>query len=227
MSLLADAASTALRDAGPRSWIWAVVAGLVLGGALVVHAGVMIARSFPEEVRAAATGAVKRRPRLVAIVLLVAAWTIVYGLYSVAYPSGARIEGARATATRSAFSADGPPRPANGPSGGDGSGVSVGGVAPLTVDASAPLAVPVGGEGFDASPAGPAAAPTATPGAPPPGGGATPPPANCQAAAVVDTVRQVQAMAEALTGAKLGSDLAAVMAGVAGCPTSAAQRSGS
>lgn len=63
--------------------------GLTLGGVLLTHAGLQIVRAFPEDVRANASAAVKRRPRLVAVTAAVAVWTLVYALYSLAYPSGA------------------------------------------------------------------------------------------------------------------------------------------
>lgn len=85
--------ASALAEAGPRPWIWGVVAGLVLGGVLVAHAGLMIARAFPDDVRKNVMAAVKRRPRLVAVCAAVAAWTLVYALYSLAYPSGAALVG--------------------------------------------------------------------------------------------------------------------------------------
>jgi hypothetical protein len=85
--------ASTLDDAGPRPWIWAVLAGLVLGGVLVGHALLMIARALPEEVRAEAVAAVRRRPRLAAVTLGVAAWTLVFALYSLAYPGGAALLG--------------------------------------------------------------------------------------------------------------------------------------
>ena len=66
-----------------------MLAGLVLGGVLVAHAGFAIARAFPEEVRANAVAAIKRRPRLVAVSAGAAVWTLVYLLYSLAYPNSA------------------------------------------------------------------------------------------------------------------------------------------
>lgn len=92
-------ASQVLDEAGARGWIWGVVAGLVLGGVLVAHSGLQIARAFPEDVRANAAAAVKRRPRLAAVGAGVAVWTLVYMLYSLAFPSGAAILGAGPTRT--------------------------------------------------------------------------------------------------------------------------------
>ena len=53
-----------------------------------------IFRAFPDDVRTAAVAAVKRRPRMVAVTAGVAAWTLVYALYSLAYPNSAAVLGA-------------------------------------------------------------------------------------------------------------------------------------
>ena len=83
--------------------------GLTLGGVLLTHAGLQIARAFPPEVRASAVDAVKRRPRLAVVTLAVMVWTFVYALYSLAYPSGAAFFSApRDTATVESTSAEEP-----------------------------------------------------------------------------------------------------------------------
>jgi hypothetical protein len=91
--------ASALDEAGPRPWIWAVLAGLVLGGVLIAHAGSQIVRAFPDDVRANALAALKRRPRLVVVTAAIAGWTLIYALYSLAYPSGAALLGADAQQT--------------------------------------------------------------------------------------------------------------------------------
>ena len=78
-----------LDQAAPRSFIWWVVLGLVLGGILVLHSLRQIFRAFPADTQAAAIDAVKSRPRLVAICAVVVIWTLLYLLYSLAYPSSA------------------------------------------------------------------------------------------------------------------------------------------
>jgi hypothetical protein len=99
--------ASALDEAGPRGFVWAVLAGLVLGGILIAHAGLAIARAFPEDVRANAVAAVKRRPRLAVVAVAVTAWTLVYLLYSLAYPSSAAsVFGAGAPATPTAAVAE-------------------------------------------------------------------------------------------------------------------------
>jgi hypothetical protein len=82
-----------------------VLLGLTLGGVLIAHAGLQIARAFPPEVRASAVGAIKQRPRIAAVTAAVAAWTLVYALYSLAYPSGAAFLGAAPADTAESIAA--------------------------------------------------------------------------------------------------------------------------
>jgi hypothetical protein len=63
----------------------------VLGGALIAHAARGITHAFPDEVRTNAMAAVRRRPRVLAVAAAIATWTLVYALYSLAYPSGAAL----------------------------------------------------------------------------------------------------------------------------------------
>jgi hypothetical protein len=82
-----------------------VLLGLTLGGVLIAHAGLQIARAFPPEVRASAVDAIKKRPRIAAVTAAIAAWTLVYALYSLAYPSGAAFLGAAPANTTESIAA--------------------------------------------------------------------------------------------------------------------------
>jgi hypothetical protein len=197
-----------MSDVGARSFIWAVIAGLVLGGVLVGHAGVQIFRAFPADTRAAATGAVKARPRAVALAAAVALWTILYLLYSLAYPSAVASTGDAAAQVGASMLANDIESAA-----GDALSVSdvpFGQSTPTEVlDAAGPLdANTARGTNDDASPGSP--------------GGA--PPAPCSVAAQAQAVRDAQTQAEALTGRPLGADGGAVVEALAGCndPTAVA-----
>lgn len=86
--------------------------GLVLGGALLTHAGFQISKALPADVRTGAVDAVKRRPRLAVVTLAVFAWTLVYALYSLAYPSGAALIGASSARSDVELSVDTAEEPA-------------------------------------------------------------------------------------------------------------------
>ena len=185
--------------------------GLTLGGILLAHAGLQIARAFPPEVRANAVDAVKRRPRLAAVTAIVAAWTLVYALYSLAYPSGAALFGAQradAEVAASRESATDVPAP----------GVSVGDLLPPSLGGE--LAVGDFDTTTTTSPGGTAAAPIPDPPAVEPG----PAPVPCSVEAQAEAVRAAQVTVEGLTGRPLGADGAVLVEALAGCkdPTSAA-----
>lgn len=196
-----------MNDVGARPFIWAVIAGLVLGGVLVGHAGIQIFRAFPADTRAAATGAIKARPRAAVMAGAVALWTLLYLLYSLAYPAAVATPAEQAgsstlvdnvrTRRDGALSVSDVPFGQSTPTDG--------------LDAAGPLELGTPSSGGD------------TPDAPPGAGGGNPP-APCSVAAQAQAVRDAQTQAEALTGRPLGADGGAVVEALAGCndPTAVA-----
>ena len=201
-------------DGGARSWVWAVVAGLVLGSVLIVHAARQIGRSFPPEVRSAASDAVRRRPRMIVVTAVAAGWTIVYALYSLANPATSVLSGAAPAAPRPIASAPLSLPPAVGASSGvsdvisdiaDSGGFDVLGFeTPSTSD-----------EADTGSPSPESALPPTVP---------APPPVACSVEAQAEAVRGAQLLAEGLIGQPLGADGGAVVEALAGCkdPTNTA-----
>jgi hypothetical protein len=211
LSLLTFAGSLAAAEPGPRPWVWLAAAGLLVAAVLVYRAGNAIFRALPPEVQTDAGALVKRHARLAAAGGVVLLWTMVYALYSLGLPTvvtGARLAGDQARA------AGAPRAPATG--------AVDGGTADLTAGES-DVALGSGGGGLSAA--------GDLPGAPPPTPGSgpaapTPPPPSgpsCSAAALGDTVRQAQALAEMLTGRPVGADFGLLVEALAGCgdPTNA------
>jgi hypothetical protein len=190
-----------------------VLLGLTLGGVLLAHAGLQIARAFPPEVRASAVDAIKKRPRLAAVTAAVAAWTLVYALYSLAYPSGAALLGApRAEAQVAAAREDAVDAPAPGVSVSDLLPPSLGGeLAVADFDTTPTTSAPSGDTASDTGP-------------PPPAVEAGPEPVPCSVEAQAEALRAAQLTVEGLMGRPLGADGAVLVEALAGCkdPTSAA-----
>jgi hypothetical protein len=188
-----------------RSFVWWVIGGLAVGGILVVHAGLQIFRAFPETTRAAAVGAIRARPRVAAVGGALAAWMLLYALYSIGYPSTVATPTQAASRTRRP-----PPQSSARQLGGVGALPSLLGadVLPAPLDAADSLAAPT---------------PT-TPAAPAPGGAGGTAPVVCSVEDAANSVREAQAAAEALTGRPFGADMGAVIEAVAGCkdPTNTA-----
>ena len=187
-----------------------MVLGLTLGGILLAHAGLQIARAFPPEVRASAVGAIKKRPRLAAVTAAVAAWTLLYALYSLAFPSGAALFGASRAEAEVAASREVVTDPAPGVTVGDLLPPSLGGELAVT-DFETPTTTTGSQTATDDSP-------------PPPSTEPGTPPAPCSVEAQAEAVRAAQVTAEGLTGRPLGADGAVLIEALAGCkdPTSAA-----
>jgi hypothetical protein len=199
--------ASALGDAPMRAWIWAVVGGLVLGGLLLAHAGLAIGRAFPDDVRANAVGAIKKRPRLAFTSAGVATWTLLYALYSLAYPSGAALlaSDTRTPSTPQRLAAGPPFAPAPGVDFSDLLSPSLG-------------AISLGG-GTTTTPSGDNSTT-----APPPGDSPGNKPPECSTAAQAEMLREAQKTVEELTGRPLGADAGVFIEAAAGCkdPTSAA-----
>jgi hypothetical protein len=190
-----------------RSWIWAVVAGLVLSGALLLHAGWRAFSALPEPVRAATASTIRRHPRLLAVQLAIALWTVVFALYNLAYPNSFLARSvaqvtpvAQAPAAPPAVAASAPtpqvmPAPAVPK-------------AALPFGLSAPVAgtSSSGAEPPTTQPPRPTAAPTPRPS-----------PEPCQVQPVADVLRTLDGPAVTLTGRPLGSEAATVAEGAAGC----------
>ncbi|MEX0874126.1 MAG: hypothetical protein WD646_05340 [Actinomycetota bacterium] len=185
-----------------RWWVWVALAGVLFGAAFLALAWRKIAATFPEDVRAAARDAIRKRPRMVAIAGVVAAWTLVYALYSMSLPAGIVRAGEEI-----------PP---------DVSGAQLAQEEGDVGSASAPSGDAVTG----AAPTGTSFGPGEGEGGvigPPPGGGGEPQ-APCSVEAQADAIRQAQMAAEALTGRPLGTDASILIEAIGGCgdPASAA-----
>ena len=164
----------------------------MLGGVLVTHAGLAIARAFPDDVRANAVAAVKRRPRLVAVGAGAALWTLVYALYSLAYPNRAAIlqSGTTEVEAAAAFQSedqDAAPAPDNrellAPSLGGEAALPTEPTVTLTPEPTPdPVAAPAPSNNPEPTPP-PSSPPTTAPPPPP----SEPEPEPCPAQAIADT----------------------------------------
>lgn len=193
-----------------RSWIWAVAAGLLLSSALLAHAGWRAFCALPEPVRAATVSTIRRHPRLLAVQAGILAWTLLFVLYHLAYPSSF-LSSSLAQATPVSVGAPVAPAPVvvvPSPAGGvPAAAVPV----PYVVPAPAPVAEnPVPFDQPEAPSLAPSPAPTRTP-------TPSPSPQPCQIQPATDALRQLDGPAMTLTGRALGSEEAAVAEGAAGC----------
>lgn len=78
--LLADGAVSS-----SHTWIWAVIGGLVLAGALLWHILNATLTALPEEVRAPVKASMRANSRPLAVMAVAVVWTLTYALYSVAH----------------------------------------------------------------------------------------------------------------------------------------------
>ncbi len=146
----------------------------------------------------------RSRPRLAISGAVIALWTIIYALYSVAYPSAGAfprdIAASRTMAAADQLGASGAPIDLfTGRFSANGAGESPGEQEDL---GAAPSTLP------------PATTPASEP---PPAAGGGNPPAPCSVAAQADAVRDAQVAVEGLTGQPLGADGGAVVEALAGC----------
>jgi hypothetical protein len=187
-----------------RDFVWAVALGLLLGGVLVLHAGRSIARAFPDDMRAAAWATVRTRPRMAISAAVIAAWSILYALYSLAYPTASAFPNDAAVASSATDATELSAAPTSGGISFDTGGVPI--VDPTTPSVTTPVTTA------------PASGATST------GGGNAPAPVPCSVAAQAQAVRDAQVAVEMLTGDPLGADGAALVEALAGCkdPTNTA-----
>jgi hypothetical protein len=183
---------------GPRPWVWLAAAGLLVAGLLIYRAASAVFRALPPTVQADAGAVVKRHARLAAVGGVVLLWTAVYALYSLGLPTVVSTPSAR----RASANASTPRSSSTTPAG------DIGGVT-----AASPFEVGNASTGGNASGS---TVPTATPRPPTP---APPAPtgSDCSAAALGDTVRQAQTLAEMLTGQPVGADFGLLVEALAGC----------
>ena len=68
-----------------HTWIWAVVAGVVLAAVLLWHVVNGMLAALPEEVRTPVKASVRANSRPIGVMAVVVLWTLTYALYSVAH----------------------------------------------------------------------------------------------------------------------------------------------
>ena len=183
-----------------RWWVWIALAGVAISGTVLAVAFRKIVATFPQEAREAVRDAVRKRPRVVAVAGVVAAWTLVYALYSMSLPANVTARSSDQSLGSAA------PRLVD-----DEISTKSGLSSPSGDAVSGPVAIG-SGEGLPPIDVGPA-----------PGGGG-PTQAPCAVEDQADQVRETQAAAEALLGRPIGTDLSILIESLAGCgdPASAA-----
>src|SRR5438094_9219981 len=77
-----------------RMWIWTVIGGLVLAGALLYHVGAQFMSTLPEDIRTALKSSARKNVRPLGVAGVILAWTLVFALYSMTLaPSGSSSAG--------------------------------------------------------------------------------------------------------------------------------------
>jgi branched-chain amino acid transport system substrate-binding protein len=70
-----------------RTWIWTVLAGLVLSGVLVYHVARQFVSSLPDDVRDALRATARKNVRPLAVGGVILTWTLIFALYSISLPA--------------------------------------------------------------------------------------------------------------------------------------------
>jgi hypothetical protein len=179
-----------------RWWVWVALGGFAVGVALLAFALRQVAKTLPDDVLRSARDAIRKRARLASVAGVVAAWTLVYALYSMSAPSGVRVaDDGTPSAVALAPIDQTPTTPAPG--------------VRRVIVPSGPGPVVVVEEDDDPPPPLPPIGPAP--------GDAGPEQAPCSTQDQAEAIRQAQDAAEALTGQPIYADVATLVEVAAGC----------
>jgi branched-chain amino acid transport system substrate-binding protein len=70
-----------------RVWIWTVLIGLVLGGALVYHVAREFLSTLPDDIRHSLRATARKNVRPLGVAGVILVWTLIFALYSISLPA--------------------------------------------------------------------------------------------------------------------------------------------
>src|SRR5581483_4737089 len=82
-----------------RMWIWTVIGGLVLAGALLWHVGSQFVSTLPDDIRTALKTSARKNVRPLGVAGVILAWCLVFALYSMTLAPTATTSAGRLTAS--------------------------------------------------------------------------------------------------------------------------------